>query len=813
VIALAAAPRRYAVVAVWLGAEGPGASFHYHVPDGLPLMPGHLVVVPLGNRRAQGVVVELAGRAPVDETRPIETVVDPRPVLTREQIELARWVADRYLTPLPRVLAAMVPVGLRATLDQQLSLRPSGMDPGALGRRERLVVDYLRERGPVRLRTLRERLALPHASALVARLARRGLVERRPLMVGAPGLRRAAPRLAALTPAGADALARGEVARAPRQAEALAFLGQRPAGRVDLEQLRAETGLEARTLKLLIERGWVRLEAAPAPLRPIERLVDPARPPRLTADQEAALARLTRAVESGRGGAFLLHGVTASGKTEVYLRLIQAALAGGRRALALVPEIGLTPQAIHRYGARFPGRVVVLHSRLTAADRLDAWRRIRDGRADVVVGSRSALLAPIPELGVIVVDEEHEPSYKQPAAPRYHARETALALGRIARAVVVLGSATPDVETYERAWRGELGLIEMRSRAPVRSAPSRMPTVEVVDLRRAVAQGEDPLFSRRLVELLGQTLSRREQAILFLNRRGAATVVICAGCGWVPRCRRCDVTLVYHAVGDELRCHQCNRSERAPTTCPICRSTRLQYLGAGTQRVVLELQRLFPSARVLRWDKDAMRRRLAADELTRRFAEREADVLVGTQAIAKGLDLPGVTLVGIISADTILHLPDMRAVERTFQLLTQVAGRAGRGERPGRVVLQTYSPEHPCIAAAARQSYGPFVQAELRFRREHGYPPYAELVRAVYQSASIASARAASARQAAALRSAARSVPAPVDVIGPAPCYYARVRGRHRWQLLLRGPGARDLARTVAWSPGWAVDVDPVSLL
>jgi primosomal protein N' (replication factor Y) len=610
----------------------------------------------------------------------------------------------------------------------------------------------------------------------------------------------------------------------------LRFLSQQPGTRVDAERLRAETGLDAAGLRRLVERGWVRLEPpAPAPLRPVERLVDPDRPLRLTGDQEAAVARLVGALGGPRGGAFLLHGVTASGKTEVYLRLIQAALARRRRALVLVPEIALTPQAIHRYGARFPGRVVALHSRLTAADRLAAWRRIRDGRADVVVGSRSALFAPIDDLGVIVVDEEHEPSYKQPNAPRYHAREAALALGRFAGALVVLGSATPDVETYERAWRGELGLIELPTRAAPRRAdgaaadavrgddgtalPAPMPSVEVVDLRQALARGEDPLFSRRLTELLGATLARREQAILFLNRRGAATVVLCAACGWVPRCRRCDVTQVYHAVGDELRCHQCSRSVRAPTACPACRSTRLQYLGAGTQRVVLELGRLFPDARVLRWDKDAMRRRLAAEELTRRFADGEADVLVGTQAIAKGLDLPGVTLVGIISADTVLHLPDMRAVERTFQLLTQVAGRAGRSGAPGRVVLQTFSPEHPCIRAAARQSYGPFAQAELRFRREHGYPPYADLVRAVHQSTSLAASRAAAARQAAALRSAARSVPAPVDVIGPAPCYYTRVRGRHRWQLLLRGPGARDLARSVVWTPDWALDVDPVSLL
>jgi primosomal protein N' (replication factor Y) len=807
VIALATPRPRYAVVVPQLG-DAPAGAYHYHVPEGLNVVVGHLVVVPFGPRRVQGVVLDMAELAPVDETRPIEGVVDARPILTTQQIALARWVAERYLVPLGRVLGAMVPAGLRSTFDQQLSLRRGDAAAATLGPRERQVVEYLRERGPARLRTLRERLELPRAHELAVRLVRRGLVERRPVMVGPPR-RPDAPSLVVLAEAGVSALAGGELARSPRQAEVLELLRRQPSGRADLEFLRAETGVEARTVRMLAERGWLRVEAAPAPIRAAARLLDPARPLRLTAEQEAALARLTRGLDRKGGGAFLLHGVTASGKTEVYIRLIQAALQRGRRAIVLVPEIALTPQAIHRFGSRFPGRVVALHSRLGPRDRFDAWRRIRDGRADVVVGSRSALLAPVPELGVVVVDEEHEPSYKQPSAPRYHGREAALALGRIAGAVVVLGSATPDVETYERSWRGEIELVEMSRR--VRGQP--MPAVEVVDLRQAVAHGENALFSPRLVELLGETLARREQSILFLNRRGAATVVICASCGWVPRCRRCDVTEVYHAIGDELLCHQCNRRERPPTTCPGCRSTRLQYLGAGTQRVVMEVQRLFPTARVLRWDKDAMRRKLAAEQLTELMTEGRADVLVGTQAIAKGLDLPGVTLVGIVSADTVLHLPDMRAAERTFQLLTQVAGRAGRGGRPGRVVLQTYSPEHACVLAAARQNYGQFVQTELRFRREHGYPPYAELVRAVYASSGPAAARAACAKQAAALRAARPGVPAAAEIIGPAPCYYGRVRGRYRWQLLLRGPGSRDLAGSVAWAPGWAVDVDPISLL
>jgi primosomal protein N' (replication factor Y) len=533
----------------------------------------------------------------------------------------------------------------------------------------------------------------------------------------------------------------------------------------------------------------------------------------------------------------------------VYLRLIAAVLERGRRALVLVPEIALTPQAIHRYGVRFPGQVVAMHSRLTPRERIEAWRAVRDGRVDVVVGSRSSLFATIERLGAVVVDEEHEPSFKQEIAPRYHGREAALALGRLAGAVVVLGSATPDLGTYERAWRGELELLELPQRVPRggSATPSRakdpsagpvrrgagpsaqyalergegpqddrrpLPKVEVVDMRHVAGDGAGPLFSPRLVELLSETLARKEQSILFLNRRGTATIVICATCGYVPRCRRCDVALVYHAASDDMVCHQCDRRTKAPELCPACDSVRLQYFGAGTQRVVLELQRLLPTARVIRWDRDAMSKRHTAEELSRRFAAGEFDVLVGTQAIAKGLDLPGVTLVGVITADTLLHLPDLRAAERTFQLLTQVAGRAGRGPVPGRVVLQTYTPEHACIRAAARHDYASFARAELRFRREHGYPPFANLARAVFASTSEAQARAATAKQATALRGAIDRVGlGQTWVVGPAPCYYRRVRGRYRWQLLLRGREVHQLVREVDWGRGWALDVDPVSLL
>lgn len=807
---------RFAEVAVALPNDRAGGLFHYRVPDGVRLVLGQLVVVPLGSRRTHGVVVGLAAATHLSETRPIESVVDARPVLTPLQIELARWMAQRYLTPLGKVLAAMIPPGLRSSFDVELSLRPRVADARPLRIRERRVVEYLAERGPTRLRLLRSRLGLGDATRVAASLARKGIVARAPVVVG-PRTRRARQR-AVLTEAGRSALGNSAVlARAPRQAEALAFLNAQADGACAIEHLRAETGADGATLRALVAHGWVRLDEASAAPRAVEL---PARfdgPPRPTKAQSAAIERLVQALDEHRHRAFLLHGVTASGKTEVYLRLIAAVVERGKRALVLVPEIALTPQALHRYGLRFPGRVVAIHSRLAPRERIEAWRAIRQGHVDVVVGSRSALFSPIEGLGAIVVDEEHEPSFKQEAPPRYHARETAVALARLAGVPVVLGSATPDLVTYERAWRGELELLELPERVagPARSGRSPpLPRVEVVDMRQAAAGGASGLFSPRLVELLGETLRRREQAILFLNRRGAATIVICAACGYVPRCKRCDVALVYHAASDDMVCHQCDRRTKPPELCPVCGSVRLSYFGAGTQRVALELQRLFPTARVMRWDRDAMTERHTAEELTRRFAAGEADVLVGTQAIAKGLDLPGVTLVGIISADTILHLPDLRAAERTFQLLTQVAGRAGRGPAGGRVVLQTFTPEHPCIRAAARHDYAAFARAELRFRREHGYPPFAELGRAIFSSRAEASARAAAARQAAALRSTmARLGLAGTSVVGPAPCYYRRVRGRYRWQILVRGREVLAALQAVSWPPGWVVDVDPVSLL
>jgi primosomal protein N' (replication factor Y) len=537
---------------------------------------------------------------------------------------------------------------------------------------------------------------------------------------------------------------------------------------------------------------------------------------------------------------FLLHGVTGSGKTEIYMRALTHVIEQGKQGIVLVPEISLTPQTIRRFGARFK-RTAVWHSRLSEGERYDTWRRCRDGKIDLVIGSRSALFAPLPHLGVIAIDEEHDPAYKQESVPHYHAREVALELGRRIGASVILGSATPDLETYHRAMRGEFTLLELPKRVmghravieneitnyqlPTTRVTARqidasdaryldLPPVELVDLRAELKAGNRSMFSRALQREMARVLAAREQVILFLNRRGSATFVLCRDCGTVFKCKRCDNPMTYHGVGNELICHHCNRRDRVPTKCPNCGGARIRFFGVGTEKVEAEIQTLFPKARTLRWDYDVTRGKEAHEEILSKFVAHQADVLIGTQMIAKGLDMPLVTLVGVISADTALNLPDFRAGERTFQLLTQVAGRAGRSILGGKVIVQTYNPEHYAIQAASNHDYRTFYEREVIFRREQNYPPYSRLIRLLYHHANEKRAQAESQRMHQMLTTliAQRGLPA-LDLIGPAPAFFRRVRGEYRYQILVRGENPHGLMQDIGLPLGWRIDVDPESVL
>ncbi len=590
---------------------------------------------------------------------------------------------------------------------------------------------------------------------------------------------------------------------------------------IELRELLGRLNLSDAPARSLERRGWVTIERVAVVRDPLDGPVpERVRPERLTEAQESAVRELCEPLAARRAAQFLLQGVTGSGKTEVYLRLIERALELGRGAIVLVPEIALTPQTVGWFRARF-GAVAVLHSRMSDGQRLDAWTRLARGEIRVVVGARSAIFAPVPDLGVIVVDEEHEPSFKQGTAPRYHAREVALRRAELAHAVCVLGSATPSLESWSAARAGALTRLVL----PARVAGQALPRVEVVDLRGEKAEGGGPvLFSARLRALLQRAHERGEQAILFQNRRGFAPVLWCRACSRTVSCAHCDVALTFHRRIGRAVCHTCCEESPPPRACPTCSAPALRFLGLGSERVEEALRELLPTARVARMDSDTMLRREDYERTLDAFGRGELDVLVGTQMIAKGLDFPRVTVVGVISADSALHLPDFRAAERTFQLLSQVAGRAGRGELAGEIVVQTQAPEHPAIRLAATHDFEAFAAREDLLRAELGYPPHGRLVRAVLEDEEEERVLAAGDELAAELRPLLAGTP--LGLLGPAPAPLARVRGRHRRHLLLKSPpGAASgtaldaaLEHLCAFSaqrarPRISIDVDPVSML
>jgi len=530
---------------------------------------------------------------------------------------------------------------------------------------------------------------------------------------------------------------------------------------------------------------------------------DRVRDAQATAGQSAALDAILARL--GHGDAFLLHGVTASGKTEVYLRAATEALRRGLGVIVLVPEIALTAQVVARFVARFGERVALLHSALSAGERYDEWRRVLDGVADVVVGSRSALFAPLERPGLIVADEEQEPSYKQESIPRYHAVDTALALGRIAKAVVILGSATPRVTTYHAATTGPLRLLTL----PERVADLAMPPTTVVDLRLELKAGNRSTLSRALQIALRATVEKGEQAILYLNRRGFATIVLCRDCGFVLNCPACDIPFAYHLDGS-LVCHRCGRRAERPAQCPNCGSKRIRELGVGTQRVEEDVRAIVPRAAIVRMDRDAVRAKGAHAALFEKMRSGKAQVIVGTQMVAKGFDLPGVSLVGVVNADTVLNLPDFTSAERTFQLLVQVLGRSGRGAAGGRGIVQTYLPDHYAIRAAAAHDYAAFVRAELGGRKRFGYPPFGRLVLLQTQAKRVETVTKRAESYATELRAAAHG---DAEIFGPAPAFAAKRAGAYRMQLIIRGADPLAVIERAPLGGEWTVDVDPVTLL
>jgi primosomal protein N' (replication factor Y) (superfamily II helicase) len=809
---------KYAEVAVNSPRLHRGQTFSYAIPARLSVKAGHAVWVPFGPRIIQGIVVELSDQPSVEITKEIADLVADYPVLSSVQIKLAQWVSEYYLSPLFNALALMLPPGFeRRTITY---IQPVGhqMDRPSLTPEQRQVLHIVRGKKKTSWAELEKAIGKSKARQITDELLNAGLVTKSLELEKVKIKPKTVPYVKVI----ADneeieaQKARLHKSRAYKQAELLEFLTARTQP-MSVTELRKRLNCSPATIKALESRHLVSVEMVRIRRDPLSHLGATTFPaPPLTPSQQAAWesvrnAMVGEAKQSGKPPVFLLFGVTGSGKTEVYLRALAQVVATGKRGVCLIPEIALTQQTVERFASRFPGRVAVLHSGLSLGEQFDEWQWITEGNCDVVIGPRSALFAPLPDLGLIIIDEEHEWTYKQEdKSPRYHARDVAIKLAQFSGAVVILGSATPDVGSFHKAQQGEYHLVELKERITPRGY-SPLPEVSIVDLREELKAGNTSSLSRSLLNAMKETLAEGEQVILFLNRRGTATFIRCRNCGFVFRCPRCSIALTYHSMEKRLICHRCRYSTAVAQTCPQCSRRYLRFLGIGTQRVEEEVSHFFPEARLLRWDRDVITSRYAHEELLQKFRDHKADVLIGTQMIAKGLDLPQVTLAGIISADTGLNFPDFRSGEHTFQLLCQVAGRAGRGVKAGRVIIQTYSPDNYTVQAAAGHDYLTFYDKEIDYRRGYSYPPFSQLVRLVYSHTNEGMCRREVERV---YRLIADSQQLAADgIIGPLPAFAFRARGRYRWQLFLRGPDPTRILSQVDLPQGWTMDVDPVGMV
>jgi len=789
-------PRLYADVVLPIPVDHP---FTYEVPPSLEerAAVGMRAVVPVQKRTETGYIIAIGtppgscGGCPSLKIRPLIDLPDPYPIFSDEMLELCRWMSDYYCCSLGEALQCAVPAGLRVRSKMRYALVESRLGPGRYTDRQRKVVAALHARGPLTQPQLAKVVGATALSNTLNSLAARGIVTAEPLPDGSVSMRTETyVRLVETAIPGADNLADMQ-RKAPKQAAVYLDLlhgdPEQPAALLYDKHGANAAVVAALVKKRLVERVEREVYRSPqfeADMRAKEKL-------KLNDEQRQAFDAIKSAMASEEFTTFLLQGVTGSGKTEIYLQAIEYALSQGKTAIMLVPEISLTPQTVGRFIARFHENVAVLHSGLGRGERYDEWRRAQRGDVRIVVGARSAIFAPLRNLGVIVVDEEHDSSYKQADTPRYHARDVATVRAKLAGAACVLGSATPSLESYYNSETGKFHRLQLLRRAT--SFP--LPEVQLVDMRNATREQSGQLvLSRELQQEVTGRVAAGEQVILLLNRRGFAPFVLCSKCGWVAQCADCNVSLTYHARGGFLGCHYCNARHEIMHECAECGFSPLLYLGAGTQKVEEYLVGAFPGARVERMDADTTAGKGGHAKILGRFAAGAIDILIGTQMIAKGHDYPGVTLVGVINADTSLSVPDFRSAEQTFQLLTQVAGRAGRGVRPGKVIIQTFRPNHYAVQAAALHDYAAFYAREIDERRTAAYPPLRRMANLAVESEDRLSAERAAAALHRIVWEQIRALEfRGIETLGPAPASVYKVKKRYRWNLAVLSKSAKRL--------------------
>lgn len=746
--------------------------YSYTVPEKFTgqLQPGMRVIVPFGNgsRKVQGFVWRLADK-PITadiKLKAIDTLLDLSPVVSDELMQLADWLAQTTYAYTITCLQTMLPNALKATYEKWVLPTPELSEilrKQLFGTENRLLWD--------------DSLS-PEIVEQLIKLNRQHLITVDYAVKDRAGVKRITLIQPAMDAKQLDLAKQNLRKTAVKQAALITFLmtHREPITQTKLEH---EINVTSTIIRTGETNGWLTRTQQEVYRDPFQTAVVKTASLMLNEDQQAAVDQINAAAAKGTPTTFLLEGVTGSGKTEVYLQAIEHALSQGKQALMLVPEISLTPQIVGRVRGRFGQQVAVLHSGLSAGERFDEWRRISRGEAKVVVGARSAIFAPLSNLGIIIVDEEHESSYKQDDNPRYHARDVALWRSRYYHCPVVLGSATPSLESRARAQKGAYTRLVL----PQRVNRQALPEVTVVDMTAELRKHAESNFSGQLLDAVKARLERGEQSLLMLNRRGYSSFVMCRDCGFVLPCPNCDISLTLHMDTHTMKCHYCGHEEPIPRVCPNCHSRHIRYYGTGTQKVEQELQTLLPNARIIRMDVDTTRRKGAHERLLKQFGDHQADILLGTQMIAKGLDFPDVTLVGVLNADTSLGLPDFRASERTFQLLTQVSGRAGRADKPGQVFIQTYNPDHYAIQLAKTQNYETFFGKEMQLRHRGNYPPYYFAVKIM---ASDLDERKAAEAMIQIVRQLKTVLSPAAIMLGPTPSAIARVNKRYYYQLVIK---------------------------
>jgi primosomal protein N' (replication factor Y) len=783
-----------------------------------PAAAGQRVLVPFGRRRVTGYVLGETAADPQLEIKPVLDILDEVPLFPQQMIPFFRWIADYYLHPLGEVIRSALPAGVNVSETAVCAITDAGKTALANGQADDAEQAALRllQKSPMRIKAFARALDTHPAGGFLRKLQQRGWMATERKLTGSR-VRSKTERFARAAKASPAA------AKLTRQREKILHLLQASEA-MSLPDLIAAVPTTAATVRSMAQAGVIEIFEQAVYRDPFGETVDADTAPLPTAEQRSAISRVMQSL--GRGfGAFLLAGVTGSGKTEVYMQLAERAIDGGQTVLILVPEIALISQMERRFRARFGDRIAVLHSGLSDGERYDQWMRIRNRQAGIVLGARSAIFAPLADIGLIVVDEEHDSSYKQETHLRYNARDLAAVRAKREDCVVVFGSATPSVQSYYNATRGKLIEIQLEKRVEERP----LPEITVVDLRESRDQrGMRRFMSDALTAEMDAVLQRGEQALLFLNRRGFASFALCGDCGEAVKCKHCDISMTLHQAAAAYKCHYCGYARPAAAACDNCGSERIRQLGLGTEKIEETLKKIFPRARVARMDRDTTARKGTLVRMLKDLRDRRIDLLVGTQMVAKGHDFPNITLVGIICADLSMSLPDFRASERSFQLLAQVAGRAGRGQTPGKVILQTYNPEHFSIVAARNQDFKAFYTEEIRFRQALNYPPFSRMIQFMISgrdkklTAALALRLGERCRR---LQRRSRELSGAVEILGPIEAALTRIAGRYRWQILVKGAGVGPLHRfarlLISENPTLfhrrgvhiAVDVDPVFVM